>query len=82
MSDLTNINARQMQAMRVICQYRLVRGAGGYRCAGSPTVTLAMAAQLRRLGAAERRFAGGHELLVATMVGRFAVERADARRRA
>lgn len=76
-----SVNASQLNTLRTIDRFRLVRDNGGWRCAGSPLVTLANASRLQRDGYAIARLYNGRWRLETTVKGKLEIAAADMRRK-
>ncbi|MER2536906.1 MAG: hypothetical protein ABTQ31_17270 [Rhizobiaceae bacterium] len=82
MVDPRELTSSQLAALRVVATYRLSRVKGGWRCPGSPLVTLAMAQFLGSRRLVMRRLVAGRAALDITGGGRNTLAVADVRREA
>lgn len=80
MVDPRELTSSQLAALRVVATYRLSRVKGGWRCPGSPLVTLAMGQFLGSKRLVMRRLVNGRDALEVTGAGRYTLDVADVRR--
>ncbi|ESY05357.1 MULTISPECIES: hypothetical protein [unclassified Mesorhizobium] len=79
--DPRDITDRQLAALFVVRDYRLIRCKNGWRAGGSPRVTLDMMSTLAAMGLVNHRVYGGKTRPEITGVGRNTLTVAEQRRR-
>jgi hypothetical protein len=79
--DPRDLTAGKLAALKTVRDYHLTRVKGGWRCPGSPTVTLATAQyfQIKRL--AQQRYENGRLRLIVTGLGKNTLAVAEERGR-
>ncbi len=79
--DPRDLTTHQLQALRLVRDFRMIRSKNGWRAAGSQRVTLDMVATLAAMGLIMRREYFGKTRIEITGTGRNTLTVADARRR-